>query len=245
MIVINEVVRRSNQGVTRPYICRDEIGRQLWVKGRSWSVRELAAEWVCACLARAWGLPLAGFDLVSVSPELVSFSAVPEIASLGSGIGFGSFNAVGAAELDHGDIESIDPELRADILLFDYWVRNGDRILGEKGGNPNLLWIVQESQLVIIDHNMAFETGFSTSDFMRNHVFGESLALWRPEFRELRHKKLLAIVGQLPDILSSVPEEWFRNDDILSTPLSEELQRVDGILRQVETGPDEFWGVCP
>lgn len=140
MIEINEVIRRSEQGVTRPFVCRDEQGRQLWVKGPAWRSTELAAEWICARLAHLWGLPLAEYSLVSVADDLIRLSAIPQIASLGSGTGFGSFHAEGAAELDYADIQKIDITLQAEILLFDYWVQNGDRILGETGGNPNLLW---------------------------------------------------------------------------------------------------------
>jgi hypothetical protein len=242
MIEINEVIRRSDQGVTRPFVCRDATGRQLWVKGRAWATRELAAEWICARLAHIWGLPLADYSLVSVADDLIRLSAVPEIASLGSGIGFGSFHAEGAAELDYADIQKIDAPLRAEILLFDYWVQNGDRILGEHGGNPNLLWQAHQDRLVVIDHNAAFFNGFYAPEFFRTHIFHDSLVQWDAGFREKHHKKLLEFLDQLPDIWGAIPEEWFADDDL--TGFSAELSRMKDVLTRMGNDVDAFWEVC-
>jgi len=244
MIEINEVVRRSNQGVSQPFICKDTKENKLWVKGAAWSVTDLVSEWVCACLAQAVELPVAEYDLVSVEKELVKFSSLPEIASLGSGIGFGSFHVAGSAEFDYANIETVDFELRADILLFDYWIHNGDRILGIQGGNPNMLWVVNDEKLVIIDHNMAFDKEFSFLDFIKNHAFGESIVLWNSAFRKSRHKKLLAILEQLPNIINSIPEDWFIDDYLRQNSLVAEIEHINLILRRVETDPDEFWEVC-
>lgn len=230
--------------MTHPFICRDEDGRDLWVKGPAWTAVELASEWICARLAQEWGLPLAECDLAQVPDELVAWSDVSQIASLGSGIGFASVHELGSVELDYGDIPKIDPELRADILLFDYWVHNADRILGEKGGNPNLLWVVQEDRLVMIDHNVAFDRDFSSPDFFGSHTFCDSLGMWLPSYRKKRQKKLLAILGDLPDILLSVPEGWFADDTVKNLPLAEDLERMERVLRRVESDPDGFWEVC-
>jgi len=71
VVEINEVICRSTQGMSQPFICRDESGRKLWVKGSGWRSKELAAEWICAQLASEWGLPLADFSLVSVDDDLI------------------------------------------------------------------------------------------------------------------------------------------------------------------------------
>lgn len=243
MIEIHEVIRRSDQGVTRPFVCRGADGRQLWVKGRAWSPRELAAEWICARLGQRWGLPLADCSLVSVSDDLIRLSAVPEISSLGSGTGFGSVHAEGSVELDYTDIRKVDTGMRAEILLFDYWIQNGDRILGESGGNPNLLWQPHRNQLVIIDHNSAFAADFSSREFFCQHIFYKSLTRWDAGFREKHQKKMLEFLRHLPDILGTVPEEWFVDDDL--TGFSAELARMKRILSRIKMEPEEFWGVCP
>ena len=243
MIQVSEVIRRSDQGVTRPFICRDEEGRQLWVKGAAWSKSELVAEWICAQLALQWGLPLAEFDLAFVEPDIVAFSVVPEIASLGVGCGFGSIHAHGAAELNFSDISKIDIELRADLLLFDYWVQNEDRILGEGGGNPNLLLKVESFDLVVIDHNSAFDIEFNRNNFFENHVFSQSIEAWDEEFKKSRHEKILALLQTLPDTIRSIPEEWFEGDDELGHALIAEVDRVGKTLSRVSKDPQVFWEV--
>lgn len=243
MIDIKQVIRRSDQGVTQPFICLDENDRQLWVKGSAWLGRDLVAEWLCAQLAEEFELPMAEFDLVSVPDELIEYSAITGIASLGSGIGFASIHVSGAAELDFGDIEKVPAELQADVLLFDYWIHNADRCLGEKGGNPNLLWQVLDGRLIMIDHNCAFDAAFESAQFFENHVFKDAKLLWNKGYRKIREKKLLVILEKLSDKLVEMPEEWFSDDDIRTVPLRAEVERFKSVLRRIEADPKEFWEV--
>jgi hypothetical protein len=245
MIKINQVIRRGDQGVSRPYICRDEEGRQLWVKGSAWLAGDLVSEWICAQLALEFGLPIAECDLVMVADELIEHSAISDIASLGAGIGFGSIHASGATELDYGDVEKVNTVLQADVLLFDYWIQNDDRGLGENGGNPNMLWKMPEEQLVLIDHNAAFDNEFSNTVFFENHAFGAVRCLWDEEYCADRQKKLLVILEELPDKLTALPEEWFVDDEIRKSPLREELIRIEDVLRRIEKDPITFWEVNP
>lgn len=189
-------------------------------------------------------MPLAEFDLVQVEDDLIRFSAVPEIASLGAGIGFGSIHVSDAAEFNFSDIPRLNEELRADLLLFDYWVQNEDRILGEQGGNPNLLWRVNQKNMAVIDHNNAFDPDFKSPNLFRNHVFRASKSAWNLEYKQSRQQKLLEILEKLPDIVASVPEEWFVNDDVIKIPLQKEVERMECILRRIETEPSLFWEDC-
>ncbi len=241
IVEINEVICRSEQGMSRPFICRDEVGNQLWVKGAAWRSKELAAEWICARLAEELALPLAEFSLVSVDEDLICYSAVPEIASLGAGVGFGSFHESGAVEINYTDVAKIEEELRADILLFDYWVQNADRAMGSNGGNPNLLWHADREQVVVIDHNAAFEDGFSKEEFFAKHIFRESLTQWSATFRESRQQKILELLRKLPDIYSLVPESWYVDDDL--TGFSVELNRMKDVLMRAEADASHFWEV--
>ena len=241
MVEVNEVICRSTQGMSQPFICRDESGRKLWVKGSGWRSKELAAEWICAQLAREWGLPLADFSLVSVDDDLIRYSAISDIASLGAGIGFGSFHEDGAGEVNYLDIPKIDEELRADILLFDYWVQNGDRMLEPCGGNPNLLWHAAPENVVMIDHNGAFEDNFLQVEFFKTHIFRESLAAWGESFRKNRQQKILELLGKLPDICALLPEAWYDDNEL--TGFSAELARMKQVLSRIEKDPNAFWEV--
>ena len=107
-----------------------------------------------------------------------------------------------------------------------------------------MLWVVNNEKLVIIDHNMAFDREFLFSDFIKNHAFERSFLSWDTAFRKSRHKKLLAILEQLPNIISSVPEDWFLEDDLRKNSLATEIEHINTILRRIKTDPDKFWEVC-
>ena len=66
-----EIIARSEQGFTKPYICRCDDGEVYFVKGRSATRRGLINEWLCANLAEAFGLPIAPFALAEVPQELI------------------------------------------------------------------------------------------------------------------------------------------------------------------------------
>ena len=62
-IEIIEVIRRSTQGVTEPFICRGDNGKIYFVKGKGAGRRSLVAEWIAGHLAIALGIPIAPFSL--------------------------------------------------------------------------------------------------------------------------------------------------------------------------------------
>jgi hypothetical protein len=68
--------------------------------------------------------------------------------------------------------------------------------------------------------------------------------LWNSAFRKSRQEKLLAILEQLPSIISSVPEDWFIDDDLRQNSLVTEIEYINMILRRIMTDPDKFWEVC-
>lgn len=183
--------------------------------------------------------------MVSIANELIKYSAISDIASLGSGIGFGSFHAEGAIELNYGDIEKISEELRADILLFDFWIQNDDRCLGTNGGNPNMLWKAPQNELILIDHNNAFNTQFQSQEFFNSHAFGAAKDYWDKEYLADRQRKLLAILENLPDKVTSLPEEWFCDDEIKELPLNVALDRMQSVLRRIESNFNVFGEINP
>lgn len=240
-----EVLRRSEQGVTRPFICRTEDDQEFWVKGRGAGTRALCCEWVAGRLAQALKLPIADFSLLWVPPELVEQSVMPEIADLGAGPVFGSLNVPGVREVCMRDVRYIPVGLRLLVLAFDWWITNADRTLGERGGNPNLLWAVgQEAALRMIDHNVAFDRGFRAEPFFHAHIFGEE--------REQRREAVLEARARLADIACGVrgiwhemPEEWHFVDTLQSVPTDFSLEEVERTLGRLETCFEQDWMTQP
>jgi hypothetical protein len=156
------------------------------------------------------GLPIAPFDLAYVPSELMEADLTKWLADLGEGAVFASRKVLGQ-ELAMAQVSAIDPALRRDVLVFDWWVRNGDRCLTAKGGNVNLLWegrgVVRNEdderivtgQLAVIDHNLAFDAAFSAADFCQTHVFSGDIAELFSDFvmRESYKSRLSAALAGL------------------------------------------------
>lgn len=214
-VVIEEILRRSEQGVTRPFVCRGDDGALYYVKGRGAGRRSQICEWVAARLATAFGLPIAEYALAAVPDELIEGQVFPEIKDLGGGIVFASRELSHPQELTVTTRELVSPDLAMDVLVFDWWLHNEDRHMTERGGNPNLLWDMQGDALVVIDHNQAFDRDFSTEHFLESHVFAD---YWNHIYgdhleRERYQAKLAALLPCLPDIRASIPGSWWFVDD--------------------------------
>ena len=171
MIQIIEILGRSEQGMTRPFICRGEDNNIYFVKGSGAGRRSQICEWIAGNLALELGLPIAPFRIVDVPFALVENN--PQYSELGAGPAFGSLKQT-IMELNYAGIEQVPVALQRDVLAFDWWIHNIDRMLTESGGNPNLFWAPEEERLVVIDHNQAFDPQFSAKDFFDYHVFSQN-----------------------------------------------------------------------
>lgn len=246
---IVEIIERSDQGVTRPFICRAENNALYYVKGRYAGYRALCCEWIAGELARLRGLPVASFSILEVPTLLISKSVREDAHELGPGFCFGSLMVENADELRWNEAlrGQISDKLRADILLFDWWIANPDRILGPNGGNPNLLWSASERKLTMIDHNLAFspENMPDTLEaFLHDHVFGkrfsargnsplgdssqiETLTQASAELTLFWHETKNSIDG----MWSEMPEDWTQSP---SSPSPEEVTKILDRMESVE-----------
>jgi hypothetical protein len=205
-VEIVEIIRRSEQGITRPFICRADDGHLYFVKGRGAGVRSLIAEWVCGHLAQALGLPCAAFAVAHIPEELAAPGLVPEFSDLGAGPAFGSLALPHAQEISLSHLAGVDGALQADVLAFDWWIRNSDRTLTGQGGNPNLLWDQDRGSLVVIDHNQAFDPAFDAQAFRELHVFSAMAGRISRADYQSRLESALAVLDSACD---SVPLEWW------------------------------------
>lgn len=163
-VEIVEILNRADQGITRPFICRGENDNVYFVKGKGSGRRSQICELVAGHLARRFGLPIAPFEIVNVPSEIVALGFRPDIGDLGAGPAFGSC-ARNVTELTPSLADEVPQSTQLDVLAFDWWVRNGDRTLTDVGGNPNLFWNVDSEQLLVLDHNQAFDQTFTAEEF--------------------------------------------------------------------------------
>lgn len=215
-----EIVRRMEQGRTGPLLVRAEDDALYVAKGRATTQAGLAAEWVCAHLGLAAGLPVPPFELLDVPGELVEAFG-PEAAALGAGIAFGSLHQERVQELLVGRVARIDVELRRRLLAFDWWVENADRTLTGHGGNPNLLWAEAGGGLWVIDHNLAFDAQFDERPFFATHVFraeADALASDWVEWQNITGL-LRAALPAFDEALASLPDQWNWIDSEATLPV--------------------------
>lgn len=234
-----ELLGRSTQGVTKPFICRCDDGHVYFVKGIDAGRASQVKELVSAMLANELGLPIAPYCKVYISPELSNFGS---FTGLGSGLAFGS-RKLQVSELTMSDLNLIPNKTKMDVLAFDWWIKNWDRTLSKFGGNPNLFWQPEDKKLVVIDHNQAFDRSFSNSDFMDYHIFRGLLKelfediVCRAEYSERFEQALHSWNTNCTEI----PPEWFFSDIEMTVQADVTLNELKAVLDRVYQ-PD-FWNL--
>lgn len=239
-IQIVEIIGRATQGITRPFICRGEDEHIYFVKGRGAGMRSLICEWVAGNIALRLGLPVAPFEIVDVPESLLRISMRDDLNELGAGLAFGS-RKLSVVELSISHLRHVPGEMQRDVLAFDWWVRNADRTLSEAGGNPNLFWDVENEQLVVIDHNQAFDVEFSVKDFVNLHAFhGQIDGLCGDWVVQKQYCSRFAVaVADWDVICNTVPPEWWflDHEQTLTTDFDRDAMRQQLLRCQGDT----FW----
>lgn len=216
MIHVIEIIDRcaENTCVTRPFRVKADDGNLYWIKGcGGWNRRDLCFELLAARMASAYGLPIAGFEVLDVPQILLEFCAVPGIRDLRAGPAFGSLHVDDAVSLPPVAIGKIPEELRRKILLFDWWIKNEDRTLGEVGGNVNLLWNPEDRQITVIDHNIAFDNEFNESNFFKNHVFRHERKTIPMDYVLEQQQAFTNIAARFDEFTYDLPEAWSEQDN--------------------------------
>lgn len=104
----------------------------------------------------------------------------------------------------------VDLEQQRMLLAFDWWVENADRSLSAHGGNPNLLWNAAQNQLLVIDHNLAFDVDFDEASFFETHVFRQEAATLFDDLvcRAETSERLDAALSCFDVAVQAIPPEW-------------------------------------
>lgn len=194
-------------GVSRPFRCEGEDGRDYFVKLKNAGYECLVKEWVAGRLALEMGLPAAAVQQVRIAPALIK--GIKEYENeLGDGLAFGSLKVEASDRLALEFIREGADGVLSRILLFDWWVRNSDRSLTTYGGNPNLLWEMDPGRVVMIDHDNAFDASFNPADFWEFHALRAHINAWNRAARSEMVAWLTAGLEHLERIWTEIPEEW-------------------------------------
>lgn len=227
VLQITEIVRRLDQGVTRPFLVRAEDDLLYVAKGRETTQRGLIAEWICAHLAREIGLSIPEFTLLNVPLELTEALGA-DGSALGAGLVFGSQQAGSVQEFAVTQVKRIAADERRKLLAFDWWIENADRSLTPHGGNPNLLWRAAEGRLLVIDHNLAFDPDFDDASYFETHVFRDDAdGLFGDLVCRAETSAMLAgALGCFDAAVASLPPAWHWIDSAQTLPVQVDLNSI-------------------
>lgn len=237
---IVEILDRSEQGVTKPFICRGEDGKIYFVKGKGAGKRSLICEWMASSLGSKMGLPVPPHRIVEVPSALIDLGSRDDLGDLGDGPAFASQRQQ-LVELSLSNICSVPVALQRLVLAFDWWIRNGDRTLSDKGGNPNLFWSLEKGHLVVLDHNLAFDDTVTAADFLALHAFSaQSRVLFEDwVFQQQLCRTCLEAMDGWDAICSEIPVEWSFVDQERTIPVNFEFDALRARLLDCEN--DAFW----
>lgn len=240
-IELVEIIGRSVQGMTQPFICRAENGFIYFVKGRGAGRRSQICEWIAGQLALRLELPIAPFDLLNIATELVSIDFRDDLGELGAGPAFGSRKLPGI-ELTISQLALVPEQVQRDVLVFDWWVSNADRNLNELCGNPNLLWDNSQKQLVVIDHNLAFDSNFSAEKFSGHVFWGRADELLQNKVLQQEYEQRFAqAMSEWDAICSTVPAEWWFLDSEQTLPTDFDCNFAKQMLQRYQE--NGFWSL--
>lgn len=243
-MTIVEILGRSEQGITRPFLCRGDDDGLYYVKGRGAGLRSLCCEWVAGRLAQEFGLQIPRFEIAQVPSSLLCNSDRLDLSELGRGPVFASAKVCESCELTWEEAAQVPPEVMADIFIFDWWVQNEDRSLSALGGNPNLLIGAVEDgprRLWAFDFNLAFDPGFDANHLREVHAFSRLLEAWPLGYRETCLPRLERAYQQLPAIYATLPKEWLHLDGDPAEPVQLAESSVREILQRAFHAPIELW----
>jgi len=240
VVEIVEVIRRSEHGITLPFLCRGDDGKFYFVKGAGAGRDSQVKEWVSGNLAQLLGVPVAPFKIVHVPEEILEGLSQEHARDLGSGPAFGS-EEQRITELSWVQVADVPDALRKKVLFFDWWISNDDRNFTELSGNPNLFWEPAAGRLVVIDHNQAFDPEFCPESFFALHAFRECAEGIAGDWveREFYTSKARQALDHWDEIASSVPEEWHYIDEEMTIQVGFSLDAFLEHLQRFES--DDFW----
>lgn len=245
MIVIEEVIRRTEQGQTKPYLCRADDGHIYFVKSGGLPKRELVSEWLAANMAREIGIPIPEFSLAEIPEELCDRRMGDWVRDLVPGVAFAS-RRVEASDFAWSMTTHVPAAQRELIAAFDWWIRNADRTLSALGGNPNLLWRQGPNggEVVVFDHNLAFEAGFDASQFLDSHVFAADLVHLASDWvaRQQVRQGFEAALHCLPEACATIPDAWRFADAEQTVPAAWSLPEMVATLERCRI-EQTFWNL--
>lgn len=153
-MIMPTVYQKKLEGKSNAHLITFSDGKDYVVKYfQTGFEKTLPNEWVAYCLARYLGLPIPYAQLVEIPQEFSS--KVPELAQMShTNFQFASLyvpNCVDGHQVSNVS-KIINHQSLASIILFDYWLCNGDRtrkniLLHEESPDSYQLWVIDHAEV--------------------------------------------------------------------------------------------------
>lgn len=196
------------QGATAPYLCVGDNDKKYVIKRQRAGFEGCIKEWLLGKLGQSYGLPIPDCQLVNVDGFLLEYNDT-YLSEIGEGIAFASEFITDLQEVNYQKLDNSSVDIMRDLYVFDYWIRNADRNLTEQGGNPNLFYKQSSQDIIVLDHNLAFDPEFLNEEHRELHACKR---FWPVQFDfdsqqnyEERMRNSLLIWD---DLISSIPSDW-------------------------------------
>lgn len=240
-VKIISICGRSDTGVSRPFFGEGDDGHAYFIKRDNISRDQLVVEYVISRLAEECGLPVAPVQLVEIPSELTRYAIIERPEEFCPGMAFGSQRIPFADELRTSHLRQIEDEVKARVLLFDWWVGNSDRQLTILGGDSNVLWDPTLQSIHLVDHDRCLDPEFDETEFKREHVFRDVRPYIEKSVFEKWRTKFESTIYNLGQIWDELPEEWLEDDSgIARTSITR--QEIEAQLMKPEIPAD---GILP
>ena len=224
---VKELISRSVQGKTSPWLARLDDDKLYYIKGKEALYRGLVIEYICAELGRLLGLPVPPSKIAYLDRSLLQYNdeAIDNFGREDCDV-FASEKVADVVDIKFSDLEHVTTHEAQLIFFFDYLIANEDRTLGENGGNPNLCINPITKKITVIDHNLGFDPCFDFQKNKEHHIFH---AIWYCPQRDLHliqelKAKLPDAINKLYDYVADIPEEWLENKPNLIAEIFHRLE---------------------
>lgn len=196
------------QGATAPYLCIADNDKKYVIKRQRAGFEGCIKEWLLGKLGQSFGLPIPECQLVQISDMLLDYNDNYQ-SEIGEGIAFASEFISDLQEVNYQQLDSLSVDVLRELYIFDYWVNNADRNLTELGGNPNLFYKQSNLNVIVLDHNLAFDENFLIIDHQELHVCRR---FWPAQFdfeiQQSYENRMTNALDIWDDLVSKIPNDW-------------------------------------
>jgi len=229
LICIVEILHQMQQGATAPYLCLADNDKKYVIKRLRAGFEGCIKEWLFGKLGQNIGLPIPDCELVYVDGSLLEYNDDYKF-EIGEGMAFGSEHISDLQEVNYQQLQGFPKNKLQDLYVFDYWIRNADRNLTELSGNPNLFYQQSNLDVIVLDHNLAFDKEFLIENHHKLHV---SSQFWPAqidyELQQSYEDRIKRALTSWDDLIADIPDDW-----------KEGVANFDGLIDEMKLILDEY-----